>query len=196
MMENLSPKAQAGVLIAFLILIIALGYFLIFKDWYRQIDATRTQIDKVEVDIRRGRALQAKINEFNRQINDLKEKLAKLKEIMPSTLEAGKLYGNLNRMANDNQVYIVSIKASKKVSTDVYAELPYSLKLRARYNDVGNFFANLANFPKILNVKNLEMEKLKAEDSKYSLSVNCLVSTFIYNDKTDIPEEAGSGGEK
>ena len=195
-MENLSPKAQAGVLIAFLVLIVALGYFLIFKDWYRQIDATRAQIKKVEVDIRKGRALQAEINEFNRQINDLKEKLAKLKEIMPSTLEAGKLYGNLNRMANDNQVYIVSIKASRKVTTDVYTELPYSLKLRARFNDVGNFFANLANFPKILNVKNLEMEKLKAEDSKYSLSVNCLVSTFIYNDKTDIPEEAGSGGAK
>ncbi|NOY23475.1 MAG: type 4a pilus biogenesis protein PilO [Acidobacteria bacterium] len=190
-MDNLSPKAQAGVLIVFLILIVALGYFMIFKDWYRQIDATRTQINKVEVDIRRGRALQAKINEFNRQINDLKQKLAKLKVIMPSTLEAGKLYGNLNRMANDNQVYIVSIKAGKKTATDVYTELPYQMKLRSRYNDVGSFFANLANFPKILNVRDLSMKKLKAENSKYSLSVNCLVSTFIYNDKTDMDEETG-----
>ncbi len=190
-MENLSPKAQAGVLIVLLIVIAAIGYFMLFKDWYRQIDATRAQISKVEADIQKGRALQAKINEFNRQINDLKEKLAKLKEIMPSTMEAGKLYGNLNRMANDNQVYIVSIKAGKKTSTDVYTELPYGMKLRARFNDVGHFFANLANFPKILNVKNLEMKKLKAENSKYSLSVNCQVSTFIYNDKTDTPEEAG-----
>lgn len=192
-MDNLSPKAQAGVLIVFLILIVAIAYFAIFKDWYRQIESTRTQIAKVETDIQKGRALQAKINEFNRQINDLKQKLAKLKEIMPSTLEAGKLYGNLNRMANDNQVYIVSIKAGKKSTTDVYTELPYSMKLRARYNNVGRFFANLANFPKILNVKNLEMKKLKAENSKYSLSVQCQVSTFIYNDKTDIPEEAGGG---
>ncbi len=190
-MDNLSPKAQAGVLIVFLILIVALGYFMIFKDWYRQIDATHAQINKVEVDIRRGRALQAKINEFNRQINDLKQKLAKLKVIMPSTLEAGKLYGNLNRMANDNQVYIVSIKAGKKTTTDVYTELPYQMKLRSRYNDVGSFFANLANFPKILNVRDLSMKKLKAENSKYSLSVNCLVSTFIYNDKTDMDEKTG-----
>lgn len=190
-MDNLSPKAQAGVLIVFLIVIVALGYFMIFKGWYAQIDSYHTQISKVDADIHKGRALQAKINEFNRQINDLKQKLAKLKEIMPSKLEAGKLYGDLNRMANDSQVYILSIKAGKKRTTDVYSELPYSLKLRARYNDVGNFFAELANFPKILNVKNLEMKKLKTENSKYSLSVSCLVSTFIYNDKTDIPEEAG-----
>ena len=190
-MENLSPKAQAGVLIVLLILIIAIGYFALFKGWYRQIDSTRAQITKVEIDIQKGRALQAKINEFNRRINDLTQKLAKLKEIMPSTLEAGKLYGNLNRMSNDNQVYIVSIKAGKRVTTDVYTELPYNIKLRARFNDVGHFFANLANFPKILNVKNLEMKKLKSENSKYSLSVNCLVSTFIYNEKTDSPEEAG-----
>ncbi len=190
-MENLSPKAQAGVLIGLLVLIAALGYFLVFKDWYRQIDSTKRQISKVESDIQKGRALQAKINEFNRQINDLKQKLAKLKEIMPSTLEAGKLYGNLNRMANDNQVYIVSIKADQKKTTDVYTELPYNMKLRARYNDVGRFFANLANFPKILNVKDLQMKKLKTENSKYSLSVNCRVSTFIYNEKTDVPEETG-----
>ncbi len=190
-MENLSPKAQAGVLIVLLILIVAIGYFALFKGWYSRIDATRAQIAKVEIDIQKGRTLQAKINEFNRQINDLKEKLAKLKEIMPSTLEAGKLYGNLNRMSNDNQVYIVSIKAGKKAMTDVYTELPYNMKLRARFNDVGHFFANLANFPKILNVRDLEMKRLKSENSKYSLSVNCVVSTFIYNDKTDIPEEAG-----
>ncbi|NOZ12637.1 MAG: type 4a pilus biogenesis protein PilO [Acidobacteria bacterium] len=190
-MDNLSPKAQAAVLIILLVLIVAIGYFAVFKDWYQQIDSTKAQITKVESDIRKGRALQAKINEFNRQINDLKRKLAKLKGIMPSTLEAGKLYGNLNRMANDNQVYIVSIKADKRISTDVYTELPYNLKLRARYNDVGHFFANLANFPKILNVKSLEMKKLKTDNSKYSIAVNCTVSTFIYNEKTDISDLGG-----
>ena len=189
-MDNLSPKAQAGLLIAFLVLAYVLGYFLVFKGWYQQITAFESQIQKVEADIQKGRMLQMRVNEFNRQINDLKEQLGKLKEIMPTKSEAGKFYSNLNLLANESQVYIQSIKAANRIPTDVYTELPYNLDLKARYHDIGQFFASLANFPKIINVRDLNMASLD-KGGKFSITVSCVASTFIYNEGTDDLEEAG-----
>jgi len=191
-MNDLSPKALAGVLIALLVIIVAVAYFMMFKGWYQRIEATERQIQKVEADIQKGRALQMRVNEFNRQINELKEELSKLKEIMPTKSEAGKFYSNLNLLANESQVYIKSIKAANRVRTDVYTELPYDLDLKARYHDVGQFFASLANFPKIINVRNLEMKTLD-EGTKYSVDISCIASTFIYNEDTDdVTAEGGA----
>jgi len=194
-MENLSPKAQAGVLIGLLVVFYALGYFLVLKGWYQRTSALETQIAQVESKIQKGRALRMKINEFNRQIKDLKEQLSKLREIMPTRSEAGKFYSNLNLLANETQVYIQKIKADRRVPNDVYTELPYSLVLKAGYHDVGQFFASLANFPKIINVTNLQMSKLKDGGQKYSVLVSCTASTFIYNEDPDLeglPEEGGA----
>lgn len=192
-MENLSPKAQAGIVIGLLVVAYLLGYFMLFKKWNQQIEFTKAQIAKVESDIQKGRALQMKINEFNRQINELKERLVKLREILPSRSEAGKFYSNLNFLANENKVYIQSIKAARKVVTDVYIELPYSLELKAGYHDVGKFFASLANFPKIINVKNLSMTKIKNEKQRYSVAVSCTASTYIYNEQADMAQNTGAG---
>jgi len=191
-MDNLSPKATAGVLIALLVIIGALAYFLVFKGWKQQIASYESQIQKVEADIQKGRMLQMRVNEFNRQINELKEQLAKLKEIMPTKSEAGKFYSNLNLLANESQVYIRSIKAANQIPTEVYTELPYNLELRARYHDIGQFFASLANFPKIINVRDLNMKAL-SKAGKYSVEISCVASTFIYNEETtDTGAEGGT----
>lgn len=190
-MENLSPKAQAGVMIGFLVVFYALGYFLFFKKWYQQAEGLEKQIQQVESEINKGRMLQMRINEFNRQINELKEDLSKLKEILPSKAEAGKFYSNLNLLANESQVYIRSIKARPRATTEVYIELPYDLDLKAQYHDIGQFFALLANFPKIINARDLSLIQLQERGQKYSVSVSCVASTFIYNEATDPVDQAG-----
>jgi len=189
-MDSLSSKAQAGVVVIFLIIMAVILYFAVFKGWYERIDSLNKQINTVQAKINKGRAIQMRIDDFKRQIKEINERLVKLKQILPTKSEAGKFYSNLNKMANENHVNIVEIKASKRKKNDVYIELPYKLKLKAKFHDIGHFFASLANYPKIINVKNMTMTKAKKGLGKYSVDVSCVASTFIYNEATD-PKEIG-----
>jgi Tfp pilus assembly protein PilO len=189
-MDNLSSKAQAGVVVGFLLVMAIVLYFAMFKGWYEQIDSLNRQITTVQAKINKGRAIQMRIDDFKRQIKEINERLEKLKQILPTKSEAGKFYSNLNKMANENHVNITEIKASARKVNDVYIELPYSLKLKSKYHDIGHFFASLANYPKIINVKDMSMQKVKKGMGKYSVSVSCVASTFIYNEATD-PKEIG-----
>lgn len=189
-MDNLSSKTQAGLIVALVLIITIVAYFVFFKGWYEQIDSLNNQINTVQANINKGKAIQMRIEDFKRQIREINERLDKLKTILPTKSEAGKFYSNLNRMANENHVNISEIKQTPRKANDVYIELPYDLKLKAKFHDLGHFFANLANYPKIINVKNMSMKQEEKGLGKYSVNISCIASTFIYNEATD-PKEIG-----
>jgi len=184
-MDNLSSKAQAGAVVGFILVAAIVLYFSVFKGWYEQIDSLNRQIDTVKAQINKGRMIQMRIDDFNRDIKELNESLSKLKLILPTKSEAGTFYSNLNRMANENHVNIIEIKQTAKRTNEVYIELPYNLKLRSKFHDIGHFFASLANYPKIINVRDMTMRQEKKGLGKYSVYVSCVASTFIYNEATD-----------
>lgn len=184
-MENLSPKAQAGLLIVFLAIFYVIGYLVFIKDWYNSTANYKRQIEQVEAKIKEAKKLTKNIEQFRARKRDLKRQLEILKEILPNKEEAGQLYSKLNKMAQESGVDIVEIKAAPKKANGITYELPYKIKMKARYHDVGYFFAKLANFEKIINITEFKMTKAKKLNKKYSVDVKCTASTFIYNEEAD-----------
>ncbi len=184
-MENLSPKAQAGLLLGLLALFYLIGYMAFIKGWYETTESYQKQIAKLETEIKEAKKLTKNIEQFRAKKKDLKRQLEILKEILPSKEEAGQLYSRLNKMAQESGVEIVEIKAGQKKPMGITFELPYKIKMKAKYHDVGYFFAKLANFEKIVNITQFKMEKPKKITPKYSVEVDCTASTYMYNEEAD-----------
>ncbi len=191
-MENLSPKAQAGLLIGLLAVFYLVGYLTFIKGWYDSTKAYQKQIAKLDAEIKEAKKLTKNIEQFRAKKKDLKRQLEILKEILPSKEEAGQLYSKLNKMAQESGVDIVEIKAEQKRPRGITFELPYKLKMKARYHDIGYFFARLANFEKIINITEFKMKKPKKITAKYSVFVDCTASTYIYNEEADKMENNNS----
>ncbi len=191
-MENMSPKAQAGLLIGLLAVFYLVGYLGFIKGWYDSTKAYQRQIAKLDAEIKEAKKLTKNIEQFRAKKKDLKRQLEILKEILPSKEEAGQLYSKLNKMAQESGVDIIEIKAGQKKPRGITYELPYKLKMRARYHDIGYFFAKLANFEKIINITEFKMKKPKKITTKYSVFVDCTASTFIYNEEADKMENNNS----
>ncbi len=184
-MENLSPKAQAGLLLGLLALFYLVGYMAFIKGWYETTESYQKQIAKLETEIKEAKKLTKNIEQFRAKKKDLKRQLEILKEILPSKEEAGQLYSRLNKMAQESGVEIVEIKAGQKKPMGITFELPYKIKMKAKYHDIGYFFAKLANFEKIVNITQFKMEKPKKITPKYSVKVDCTASTYMYNEEAD-----------
>ncbi|GEM_PF-1570483 len=184
-MENLSPKAQAGVLLGLLAVFYLVGYLAFIKGWNHKTEVINKQIAKLDAEIKEAKKLTKNIEQFRAKKKDLKRQLEILKEILPSKEEAGQLYSKLNKMAQESGVDIVEIKAESKKPMGITYELPYKIKMKAKYHDVGFFFAKLANFEKIINITEFKMVKAKKLNKKYSVNVNCTASTYIYNEEAD-----------
>ncbi|BBB31852.1 type IV pilus assembly protein PilO [Thermotomaculum hydrothermale] len=191
-MENLSPKAQAGLLIGLLAIFYLIGYLVFIKGWYSSTASYNKQIEKLDKEIKEAKKLTKHIEQFRAKKKDLQNQLKILKQILPSKEEAGQLYSKLNKMAQESGVEIVEIKAGQKKPMGITFELPYKIKMKARYHDVGFFFAKLANFEKIINITEFKMEKPKKITSKYSVFVDCTASTYIYNENADNMEADNS----
>ncbi len=184
-MENLSPKAQAGLLIGLLAVFYLVGYMAFIKGWYATTESYQRQIEKLESEIKEAKKLTKNIEQFRAKKKDLQRQLEILKEILPSKEEAGQLYSRLNKMAQESGVEIVEIKAGNKKPMGITYELPYNIKMRARYHDVGYFYAKLANFEKIINITKFKMKKPKKISTKFSVEVECTASTYMYNEEAD-----------
>ncbi len=184
-MENLSPKAQAGLLVGLLVVFYLVGYMVFIKGWHETTAKYNKQIEKLNEEIKNAKKLTKNIEQFRAQKKDLQRQLAILKEILPSKEEAGQLYSKLNKMAQESGVEIVEIKAGNKKPMGITFELPYKIKMRARYHDVGFFFAKLANFEKIINITQFKMKKPSKLSAKFSVNVDCTASTYIYNEQAD-----------
>ncbi len=191
-MENLSPKAQAGLLIGLLAVFYLIGYLVFIKGWHEDTARLNKQIEKLEKEIKEAKKLTKNIEQFRAKKKDLNRQLEILKEILPSKEEAGKLYSKLNKMAQESGVDIVEIKAGKRNPMGITIEIPYDLKMKAKYHDVGFFFAKLANFEKIVNVTKFSMKKAKKISNKYSIDVECTASTYIYNEEVDKADAASN----
>ncbi len=184
-MENLSPKAQAGILIGLLAVFYLVGYLILIKGWNEQATLLKSQIERLDNEIKEAKKLTKNIEQFRAKKKDLQRQLKLLKEILPSKEEAGQLYSKLNKMAQESGVNIVEIKAMNKKPQGITFELPYKIKMKAKYHDVGYFFAKLANFEKIINITQFKMIKTKKITPKYSINVDCVASTYIYNEEAD-----------
>jgi type IV pilus assembly protein PilO len=173
-----------------LILVAAIvGEMFLFKQKKQDIRSTQVQIDTLVGQIQDAERIRKHAAELEEEMNHLQAQLERLKKILPPDIHKPKFIQDLRRYANEHGLEVVRSSTNKPVTSDVVVEHPFTMHVQGGYHDLGNFFAKISNYPRIVNIKGLFVTVIKKDakpsGSTHPIQAEFVVSVFTYNEPTE-----------
>lgn len=183
---KLNKQQQLLVGLAIVIAAFLFAHFVVLKPDRRSIEQLNEKITQHKQNINIARNIKQSATVLEEEMAHLTAQLERLKKILPVDINKSKFMADVKRYANENGVEIISITNNKPTVTDVIIEHPFTYTAQGNYNDFGKFFAQLSNYPRIVNVKGVYLAR-EEDDAVYTTRASYIVSVFTYNEPT--PEE-------
>ena len=181
---KLNNLQQAGVGLVLIVLAYVVMNFLILKDDKVTIDATKLQISELQQKINIAEAIKKNADALQKEMEVLREQLERLKKILPLDINKPKFMAEMKRYANENGIEIMKVSHNKSVQSDVIVEHPFTYHVKGNYHDFGNFFAQLTNYPRIVNVKGLNLVR-EGKDATYTVAGSFIISVYTYQEPSE-----------
>nr|WP_243435986.1 type 4a pilus biogenesis protein PilO [Acanthopleuribacter pedis] len=160
--------------------------FFFLKDVKLGIERAKADIEQLNTDISVAKNIQNTANELQEQMTHLRAQLDRLKKVLPVDINKPKFQADVKRYANENGIEIVGAVSNKPVIDDVIVEHPFAYEAEGSFHDFGRFFAQLTNYPRIVNIKGLSLSKSE-EAARGAVAATFVVSVYSYREPT--PEE-------
>jgi len=143
--------------------------------------------------------LQAEIDEKTRIANNLPKlkaeydqlnvELAKALTELPNSKEIPTLLTSITSLGKNAGLDFLVFRPKGEVLKDFYAEVPVDIVISGSYYSVANFFAAVANLPRIVNITNVAFTDIKSVSNRMMTKVTCLATTFRFLDKKEIKDD-------
>ena len=168
-------------------LAMAAGIVLVAYAVYPNLGQMQEQITKLEDEyavkeakIREGQAIEQRLPEFEREIENLKRKLGDIQQILPTDQETGDLLAWIKNVGDQSNLDLQSFNPGTLRPVEFYKEFPIEMQVVTRYHDLGLFLDRVSKYSRIINVDNLRISQSKARDK--SISASFTATTFVYDE--------------
>src|SRR5215204_5049336 len=137
--------------------------------WYFVTSATRAETQAVEVKVESLRRANAgavvasqRLNEFKANYERAKADYDDLKLLLPEQRELTMVLQNVQDRAK-NRLLLVKFSPQDEVQKDFYTGKPVQVRVVGNYNNLGQFFAQMAAYQRIVSITDFKLTKLKAD---------------------------------
>lgn len=170
--------AKSFVILLMMFLICGLGYYLYIDDSINILKSSKSKEYELmqTLDIRATQA--ANLPAYKKQMIELQGMLKEQLKQLPSKNEIATLIDDISYLATKDELKLSKIQWEAEINKQFYTELPMSIELSGNYNQIGNFFADLASLPRIVVLQNFNMKYL----SEDVIEVKMQASTFRYEE--------------
>lgn len=138
-----------------------------------QLGSLRKQIQALEVTAN-------KLQEFQREVSLLENKLETLKQILPPEKETPDLMRKVQSLAAQSNLSIRKFTPGNTVTKDFYQEWPISMDVEGNYHNLGIFFERVGRLPRLVNMGNLKVASRSDQSVSSTINASCVATTFVY----------------
>ncbi len=163
----------------------------------------RNELNSLEVELTR---LQGEISDKTRIANNLpklqieyeqlNKELAQALTELPNSKEIPSLLTSITTLGKNAGLDFLTFRPKAEVSKDFYADVPVDIVISGSYFSVANFFAAVADLPRIVNITNVAFSDIKSVNNRMMTKVTCLATTFRFLDKKEIKDDKKAAPKK
>jgi type IV pilus assembly protein PilO len=186
---KLPTKIKILILVVVAALEIAALVWFVYLPKHKELTGLKSELAKLqgEVDAKTNIAnnlpkLKAEYEQLNRELEQALTELPNSKEI-PSLLTS------ITSQGKSAGLDFITFRPKPEVTKDFYAEVPVDIVVTGSYFSVANFFAAVANLPRIVNISNVVFSDIKSVNNRMMTKVTCLATTFRFLDKKEIKDD-------
>ena len=150
--------------------------------------------------------LNEKSKNLNRELSAVKSKAVHLKkyqkemkaaevqfnvvmQALPEKEDIPKLLADISKSGKDAGLEFLLFKPEPEVIKEFYAEIPVSMEVAGTYHDVAVFFDKVARLSRVVNIKNIKIERPKEGTA---LNTGCTAVTYKFVENS--PKGKGEKG--
>jgi type IV pilus assembly protein PilO len=186
MLAKLPVWGQIALVIAMCAGLVALAWqsYPNFSKMQSDIDGKQQEHDRLQAEIAKGREAAKKRADLEKLIAQKDIELASLRRILPTEPEAGVIIKWLESQASRFNLGIKSLSEASIKQDEFYKEYTYSMNIVGNYHDLGRFFDVIGKHDRIINVRNVTINKNSGPDGRSrSIMSSFSALTFVYTEK-------------
>jgi type IV pilus assembly protein PilO len=172
-------------LAAIVIVIVALGYFLDWKDQMESLELAQNEEIKLKEQYSQKKAKAINFELYVQQLNEVEQSFGALVKQLPNRSEIDALLTDINQAGLGRGLQFQLFKpAAQEKMADFYAELPIKIKITGTYHDMGAFASDVAQLPRIVTLNDITIN-----NDKGTLVMESDAKTFRYLDEEEIAKQ-------
>ena len=177
------PLPKAMLLLALLIGIVVMGYFLDWQDEMDSLEAGRVQEAKLKDEYVAKQQQAINLDLFRQQLREIDSSFGALLRQLPNRSQMDALLVDINQAGLGRGLQFDLFKpAPAETKREFYAELPVTLKLNGSYHDMGQFASDIGQLSRIVTLNDIALTGGKDG----SLVMDVTAKTFRYLDDEEV----------
>ncbi|MBN1356330.1 type 4a pilus biogenesis protein PilO [bacterium] len=160
------------------VLICVAFYYFKYKPATEEIARYDRQIQELDAKINKGLAMKDKLEEFRKEVFQLKEKMRLAAEVLGNRPNVDLLVKSMENLASQCGLKVEKFQPMPERKKGFYGEIPINLKLFGGYHELGFFYDKIANEARIMNVSDIQIHGQRGK--AYSISAACNLTAFWY----------------
>ena len=183
------------VLVAILVAIPVVGYFLVWQGQMEELDKGIAQEETLKKDYVAKKTQAVNLDLLKQQLREIDTQFGALLKQLPNKAQMDALLVDINQAALSRGLQVDLFKpAPSESQKEFYAELPIEMKLEGAYHDLGAFAADVGQLSRIVTLNNVSI----AATRDGNLTMDVTARTFRYLDEDEIASQrrGKKGGKK
>ncbi len=181
-METLEayPAYQRYIIVGFLVFLLIAGFWYFkYKPATEEIAKLDKKIAELDDKINKGLAMKDKLEEFRKEVFQLKDKMRLAAEVLGNRPNVDLLVKSMENLAHQCGLKVDRFQPLPEKKKNFYGEIPITLKVFGSYHALGTFFDKIANETRIINASDLQISMGKSKDG-HTIAAGCQLTAFWY----------------
>jgi type IV pilus assembly protein PilO len=168
------------------------GFYFFTVDQLDSLEAVRHKEQELRTVFESKQKKAVNLQDYQKQLKDIEASLDVMIRQMPTEEEVASLLIDISQTGLASGLEFKLFKPSGPVKQEFYSELPISIQVLGKYEELGLFVSGLASLPRIVTVHDVNMVP-QGKDG--TMLMNAIVKT--YNEgKSDAPGDAAAVNRK
>lgn len=195
---NAPITAKVFILVLLAVIVLFIGYTFMIKDQRIELESLAKKELELKKEFERKQGLAANLEEYQRQLEEMKELLDVMLRQLPSKTEMPDLLIDISQTALATGIRNELFEPGGEANRGFYAEKPISIRMLGSYHQFGQFMSGVASLPRVVIMTMSDIELKPVEDqARGDLRMQGTLKTFRYLDEDELlaqgPAEASNG---
>ena len=186
---KLPTKQKILILVLVVILEAAALVWFLYLPKHKELSGLKVELSKLQSEIDDKTRIATNLPRLQKEYDQLNVELAQALTELPNSKEIPSLLTSITALGKNAGLDFLVFRPKGEVVKDFYAEVPVDIVVSGSYFSVANFFAAVANLPRIVNITNVAFSDIKNVNNRMMTKVTCLATTFRFLDKKEIKDE-------
>lgn len=186
---KLPTKQKILILILVVVLEAAAMVWFLYVPKYKELVNLKVELTKLQAEIDEKTRIANNLPRLQAEYDQLNRELALALTELPNSKEIPSLLTSITTLGKNAGLDFLVFRPKGETAKDFYAEVPVDITVSGSYFSVANFFAAVANLPRIVNITNVAFSDIRNVNNRMMTKVTCLATTFRFLDKKEIKDD-------